>query len=45
MKRAIASEMFLPLKGLKVSEAADWADGFSPELQERYNELAESVEE
>ncbi|EAE1536374.1 DUF4274 domain-containing protein [Listeria monocytogenes] len=45
MKRAIASEMFLPLKGLKVSEAADWADGFPPALQERYNELAESVEE
>lgn len=29
----------------KVSEAADWADGFPPALQERYNELAESVEE
>ncbi|CBY67186.1 hypothetical protein KJJ33_01764 [Listeria monocytogenes] len=45
MKRAIPSEMFVPLKGLEVSELADWADGFPPELQERYNELAESVEE
>lgn len=45
MKRPIAGEMFVALNGMEISESADWADGFPPELQERYNELAESVEE
>lgn len=45
MKRPIAREMFVALNGMEISESADWADGFPPELQERYNELAESVEE
>ncbi|EFR94252.1 hypothetical protein NT06LI_1277 [Listeria innocua FSL J1-023] len=29
----------------KLSESADWEDGFPLGLRERYNQLAESVEE